>query len=592
MPCNPLSAIFGEDFDSDQEDIDSDFENEYEEQVTKRLSYVGKAAKKVLTDYHWPQHRECWNVTHGRCVGEVAQSPPRHIWEVDVPRDGHSDSFPDLMYGVMVKTRRYLDFTSLSPPDGKFLTMIQKGLGEIARNADPDGDPVVVRFLFGNIIGMPVDCDHLIRQFVDENEYFDEDANIDLYVGAWRKGVTWNHSKIIAADGKYLFTGGHNLWDDHYLKKDPVHDLSFEAHGGVAIEGHCFTNLMWKFVEHTDRVLWFSNKIPDWVPVPTPFTGARVTTASWPEDGRYPPPYKRPNPEPAPLKDAVPMITVGRYGALHFNKDTANPADSAIEAMMDSAKTIIRMSLQDFGPLMVPGTTSLKTAAPGGKWPEKYLRALGEAIYQRGVDVEIVLSNPNACPGDLNPLTANYGNGWTCVDVACEIIKSIKKHEEVFDDGILWKMVKDNLRICYLRSKKNKGQWLPGKTIGNHAKFFMVDDQCYYLGSQNLYVCDLAEWGVIVDDIDQTKKVFTEYWHPLWKHSWQEEDCDVDKVMADLHIDRDGVDECELTEAQRIEIIKAQKASHGVSGASGAHLQDEEEENSYGAISLHGLGLG
>jgi len=31
-------------------------------------------------------------------------------------------------------------------------------------------------------------------------------------------------------------------------------------------------------------------------------------------------------------------------------------------------------------------------------------------------------------------------------------------------------------------------------TMGNHSKHFIVDDIATYIGSQNLYVCDLAEW--------------------------------------------------------------------------------------------------
>ena len=40
-----------------------------------------------------------------------------------------------------------------------------------------------------------------------------------------------NHAKIIAVDGKVLITGGHNFWDQHYLKTAPVHDLSIRLRG-------------------------------------------------------------------------------------------------------------------------------------------------------------------------------------------------------------------------------------------------------------------------------------------------------------------------------------------------------------------------
>ena len=38
------------------------------------------------------------------------------------------------------------------------------------------------------------------------------------------------------------------------------------------------------------------------------------------------------------------------------------------------------------------------------------------------------------------------------------------------------------------------------KSMGAHTKFWMVDDAAFYLGSQNLYPNNLAEWGMIIDD--------------------------------------------------------------------------------------------
>ena len=72
---------------------------------------------------------------------------------------------------------------------------------------------------------------------------------LKIYFGSYRKGLTsWNHSKIIAVDGQYLHTGGHNMWDAHYLNHSPCRDLSASYSGPVAVEGHCFANGLWRFV--------------------------------------------------------------------------------------------------------------------------------------------------------------------------------------------------------------------------------------------------------------------------------------------------------------------------------------------------------
>jgi phosphatidylserine/phosphatidylglycerophosphate/cardiolipin synthase-like enzyme len=135
-------------------------------------------------------------------------------------------------------------------------------------------------------------------------------------------------------------------------------------------------------------------------------------------------------------------------------------------------------------------------------------------IWERGVDVEIILSNPGSIPGGLAMTDACYGNGWSCVDVAAEIIKTIRKNYPDADDAALRKKVSENLRVSFIRQKRGQA-YDDGKTIGMHAKHFIVDDVCTYVGSQNLYICDLAEWGVVIDDEASTLRIKKEYWDPM-----------------------------------------------------------------------------
>lgn len=44
----------------------------------------------------------------------------------------------------------------------------------------------------------------------------------------------------------------------------------------------------------------------------------------------------------------------------------------------------------------------------------------------------------------------------------------------------------------------------------------IVDDRTFYLGSQNLYVANLAEHGFIVDDQNATRAVLREYYEPMF----------------------------------------------------------------------------
>jgi len=163
-------------------------------------------------------------------------------------------------------------------------------------------------------------------------------------------------------------------------------------------------------------------------------------------------------------------------------------------------------------------------------------------------------------------LEANYGNGWSCVDIAAEIIKRIKKQYPDAEDSALRTKIEDNLRVAFIREEIGN-TWSDGMNIGMHAKHFIVDDVATYVGSQNMYVCDLAEWGVVIDDAEQTKKFMDTYWNPLWKHSYKGEDVDVDAVMDGLDIDRDGGDATDLDDEMLEKMQIAERANAGVSSS-------------------------
>jgi len=54
------------------------------------------------------------------------------------------------------------------------------------------------------------------------------------------------------------------------------------------------------------------------------------------------------------------------------------------------------------------------------------------------------------------------------------------------------------------------------KLVGQHAKVWAVDDVALYVGSENLYPADLAEWGVVIDDAERVEEWLNVYWRPLW----------------------------------------------------------------------------
>lgn len=117
------------------------------------------------------------------------------------------------------------------------------------------------------------------------------------------------------------------------------------------------------------------------------------------------------------------------------------------------------------------------------------------------------------------------------------------------------------MRICTIRRNKSS-TYEDGKKIGLHSKHFIVDDRACYIGSQNLYMCDLAEWGVVVDNEAGVKKILDSYFHPMWRNSYTGKDVDVEKVMDGLDVVRDG-EHTGLFTLQSAEVTEQMMPQHG-----------------------------
>jgi hypothetical protein len=148
------------------------------------------------------------------------------------------------------------------------------------------------------------------------------------------------------------------------------------------------------------------------------------------------------------------------------------------------------------------------------------------------------------------PITeACNGNCCASVDVAAKIFKRIRENHLGAEDSALGKKVQENLRVCFIRHKGGQAYEM-GKTIGMRAKHFVVAGVCSSIGYQKLYICDLAEWSVVIDDEAATKRIMKDYWEPIWEVSYRTTDADVEDVM-------DGLDPgmCTSTQTKKISNI-------------------------------------
>lgn len=392
----------------------------------------------------------------GRCA-ELAATRKR---DGDAPAKvcvGHSDALLDEIYGVMISAHERLDVTSLGPPSGRFLATMRNALTTL----DARGEPVVVRFLFGEYQTDIVDLDGTLDALTRDVK---RDSRLTISIAAHSTDLaTWNHSKIISADGADAIVGGMNLWGDHYLDEDPVHDVSLHVKGPVANAMQSFANELWaKACLHPKKFLTHRHGET----CPATYAPRAI----------------------APAGD-VPMLGVGRLGR------GPDSAKIALVAMMETAKRSIHVSQQDIG--------SFRTMF-GGNLVNEYVDAWIRAA-QRGVDVEIVLSNDNARGGHGSSAAGSYSNGWSREKLWSLIASRARRAGPGASAAICAR-----LHLSTLRST-TATTWADGKPLANHAKVVIVDDAAYYVGSQNLYDANLAEYGVIVDDRASTERFAREY---------------------------------------------------------------------------------
>lgn len=64
-------------------------------------------------------------------------------------------------------------------------------------------------------------------------------------IGSEDTKMTWNHSKIVVADGTAALVGGHNLNMDLFRSYPPVHDVSVVVHGPAAAGAQGYLDEMW-----------------------------------------------------------------------------------------------------------------------------------------------------------------------------------------------------------------------------------------------------------------------------------------------------------------------------------------------------------
>ncbi|HBC92166.1 MAG TPA: hypothetical protein DCZ10_04470 [Pelotomaculum sp.] len=386
-------------------------------------------------------------------------------------------------------------------PDGYFLKAVKEGLEALAVS----GRPVVVRILAGgppSLENYPLKMEKWLRDLLHL-------PRLPVYVGVTQSNAhSWNHSKIVAVDGRMAIVGGHNMFNEAYMTFAPVHDVTVKIMGSAAYDAHCFLNRLWLFCSSYSRS---TNPLHNYTRL---WHNGEIRNEGLP----------RVEVRPQKGTGSTRTLSLGRMGLglWQLPDQRANPSDSARWLAVKMAKKTFRLSQQDLGHTVL------------GFRPY-FLSELAGALI-RGVHVFAVISGDGATSAD--------GDKYSMLGIrktASSLKMAVKMHEKgPKDEPALCKLLAERMHLAPLCfTDRRPGKWSGVYkgikreiTPGNHAKVYIVDDNAFYVGSDNAYMHDLQEYGYLIEGDSETRAFLTDYWDKLWLYSGREEFKDWGNVAA------------------------------------------------------------
>jgi phosphatidylserine/phosphatidylglycerophosphate/cardiolipin synthase-like enzyme len=380
---------------------------------------------------------------------------------------------------LIASARHTVDIATQAPlPDGAFL----KAIGEGIRVATAAGYKLVVRILQGihdPVSVAAVDPMPGMLAFLRE---LDLPAGVPVYVGAMQSGRTsWNHAKLIVVDGARAITGGHNMWTDTYHGNAPVHDVSIGLSGPAVAVAQNFLDKQWTVLADRSRM-----------PGKTSSHWSRLQLDGMLYDNALP-----------SIRSAMPQATgntrvlaLARMDANMLpSSSTTNASRTARIAAVKRARSHIRLSQQMLG------------GPPMAQIDEAFFRALCEHVAA-GKQLSIVVSDTGAASAAGVPY-CGYGVAKTAEHIAAEVGLITGK------TGVeLAQLLCAHVQVGPVRFADGQPddpatqswKWRHGATRiepANHAKVFIIDEDAFYVGSDNAYAFPrraegLQEFGFLV----------------------------------------------------------------------------------------------
>lgn len=428
--------------------------------------------------------------------------------------------------------RHYIDILHLA--NNSTYDSFQQGLIDtICQIAQTAVGSVVIRYLEGN---QAKDANMDFLQQLQQRSFITQ-SKVTFYAATinypWVDGVltkilkdmgSWNHAKIFAIDGVISFVGGQNYWSDYITSPSTPYDVSIQVSGSATTAAHLFANYLWNYVASPIDGSTFHET---WVLGPQNSTTQDLPLQFVP--GNYPVPHQ---PEQIPIlavgnlglwggaeqvyagldllaqsTDLYPentyneLVNAKNRGVLFPFNSWAASYSIAMQASI-AARSIMIRNVQQGGYIRISqqkfANTDIEPSSGYVLWPMQLLNDIVEAIKSKGATVNILVSNHIV--GDS--LKDGYSD-----DMGAAALTGIIQ-------GMLTQHVSKK-RAALLVSQLLTVKEMTAGTF-NHGKVCIIDDQVFYVGSDNVYPAYLQEFGYVVGDRNTTMQFIKRYWSPLW----------------------------------------------------------------------------
>jgi hypothetical protein len=424
---------------------------------------------------------------------------------------GHSYFLYEELYQLIISGNTFIDVSGLlrpvkpgdseGTPTGEFLAALRNALTYLSTKASARN--VIVRFLFGEPAGYIGDVTKGYRAAGDVLMDLTRDipatttSRMKIYIAYAGTTMTWNHAKIVAADGQRAIIGGHNLWQHAYLGDYPVFDISMKLSGHATFDAHNYAEDRWlKVIQagvfHEADAASFDASLP---------AASRIVKGS--ESMPAPRLFntfltEEVHPTYRDHGTGAPILAIGRGWE---ESAGAAASDVTFPKLIRLAQREVYMSLQTLGfngynemsPVQLPWTN----------WPEDFMDAIADAVT-RNVKVYIFISSE----------TSGSYHGNPPAEVSAQIQGRIKDHTP----SAVVSLLQANLFVQAFPNITAKWVQTDVPGIGNHSKLIMVDKLAYSIGSQNWYPTSpatLAEFTYVVEDATTATQLYTNIFQPM-----------------------------------------------------------------------------